>query len=103
MAASSYSGLDLLATSVILVDDELRVVYANPAAEDLFAFSLKTVVDQPLAQLFTDSGELVASLKDVIGHNWSYSGRDVTLTRPGQASLHLDCLVTPTENAAGYL
>ena len=103
MAASSYSGLDLLATSVILVDDEFRVVYANPAAEDLFAFSLKNAVDQPLAQLFTDSGEFVASLQDVIGHHWSYTGRDVTLTRPGQASLHVDCLVTPTENAAAHL
>jgi len=37
MASSPYSGLDLLATPVILVDDELRVVHANPAAEDLFA------------------------------------------------------------------
>jgi len=100
MAASSFSGLDLLATPVILVDDELRLVHANPAAEDLFAFSLKNVVGQQLAQLFTDSGEVIASLNDVLGHNWSYTGRDLTLTRPGQASLHLNCLVTPIENAA---
>jgi two-component system, NtrC family, nitrogen regulation sensor histidine kinase GlnL len=103
MAASSFSGLDLLATSVILVDDDLRVIYANPAAEDLFAFSLKNVVGQPLAQLFTDSGEVIVSLNDVLGHNWSYTGRDLTLTRPGQASLHLNCLVTPIENAAARL
>src|SRR5476649_941969 len=103
MAASSYSGLDLLATSVILVNDEFRVVYANPAAEDLFAFSLKNVVYQPLAQLFTDSDEFVASLKDIVGRNWSYTGRDVTLTRPGQTSLHLNCLLTPAENAAVHL
>jgi len=103
MAASSFSGLDLLATSVILVDDELRVIYANPAAEDLFAFSLKSVVGQPLTQLFTDSGELVVSLNEVLGHNWSYTGRDLTLARPGQAALHLNCLVTPTENAAARL
>ncbi|MBI5912223.1 MAG: nitrogen regulation protein NR(II) [Betaproteobacteria bacterium] len=103
MAASSFSGLDLLATSVILVDDDLRVIYANPAAEDLFAFSLKNVVGQPLAQLFTDSGEVIVSLNDVLGHNWSYTGRDLTLTRPGQASLQLNCLVTPIENAAARL
>ncbi|OGA31441.1 MAG: PAS domain-containing sensor histidine kinase [Betaproteobacteria bacterium RIFCSPLOWO2_12_FULL_62_13b] len=103
MAASSFSGLDLLATSVILVDDDLRVIYANPAAEGMFAFSLKNVVGQPLAQLFTDSGEVIVSLNDVLGHNWSYTGRDLTLTRPGQASLQLNCLVTPTENAAARL
>jgi two-component system nitrogen regulation sensor histidine kinase GlnL len=103
MAASPFSGLDLLATSVILVDDDLRVIYANPAAEDLFAFSLKNVAGQPLAQLFTDSGDVIVSLNDVLGHNWSYTGRDLILTRPGQASLHLNCVVTPIENAAARL
>ena len=100
MAASPFSGLDLLATPVILVDDELRVVYANPAAEDLFAFSLKNVAGQCLAQLFIDSGEVIAGLNDVLGHNWSYTGRDLSLTRPGQTSLHLNCLITPTETSA---
>ena len=100
MAASPFSGLDLLATPVILVDDELRLVYANSAAEDLFAFSLKNTVGQPLAQLFIDSGDLIAGLDDVLGHNWSYTGRDLSLTRPGQASLHLNCLITPTETSA---
>jgi two-component system nitrogen regulation sensor histidine kinase GlnL len=103
MAASSFSGLDLLATPVVLVDDDLRVVYANPAAEDLFAFSLKNVVGQPLTQLFADSSELIVSLNEVLRHNWSYTGRDLTLTRPGQAGLHLNCMVTPTENAAARL
>ena len=100
MVASPFSGLDLLATPVILVDEELRVVHTNPAAEDLFAFSLKNVVRLPLAQLFTDSGEIIASLNSALGDNWSYTGRDLTLTRPGQASLHLNCLITSTETSA---
>ena len=103
MAPSSFSGLDLLATPVILVDEELRVVHANPAAEDLFAFSLKSVLGLPLAQLFTDAGELIASLTSALGNNWSYSGRDLTLTRPAQPSLHLNCLITPTETSAARL
>jgi len=100
MIVTPFAGLDLLATPVILLDDELRVVYANPGAEDLFAFSLKNVVGQPLAQLFIDSDELISSLDSVFVHNWSYTGRDLTLTRPGQASLHLNCLITPTETGA---
>lgn len=103
MAASSYSGLDLLATAVILVDDKLRVVYANPAAENLFAFSLKNVARQPLTQLFADAGEFVASLNSARENNWSYTGRDLTLTRPGHPSLQLNCLVTPTGDAVGRL
>ncbi|MBE0622738.1 MAG: PAS domain-containing protein [Burkholderiales bacterium] len=100
MAASPFSGLDLLATPVILVDDELRVVHANPAAEDLFAFSLKSVAGQFLALLFTDADELIASLNSAMGENWSYTGRDMMLTRPAQAGLHLNCLITPTETSA---
>jgi len=100
MDASPFSGLDLLATPVILVDDELRVVHANPSAEDLFSFSLKSVAGQQLTQLFTDAGEFVAGLDDVLGNNWSYTGRDLTLTRPAQASLHLNCLITPTQTTA---
>ena len=103
MAASSFSGLDLLATSVILVDDELRVVYANPAAEGLFSFSSKNIAGQALTQLFTDPAEVIVSLNEVLGYNWSYTGRDLTLTRPGQGTLHLNCLVTPIENAAARL
>lgn len=100
MAPSLFSGLDLLATPVILLDDELRVVHANPAAENLFSFSLKNVAGLPLAQLFTDSGEMIASLNSVLGQSWSYSGRDLILTRPGQAGLHLNCLITPAETSA---
>jgi two-component system nitrogen regulation sensor histidine kinase GlnL len=103
MADSSFSGLDLLATSVILVDDELRTVYANPAAEHLFAFSLKNVAGQPLTQLFADAAEFFASLNDARRNNWSYTGRDLTLTRPGHGSLQLNCLVTPTENEIARL
>jgi len=103
MAASSFPGLDLLATSVILLDDELRITYANPAAEDLFAFSLKNVARQPLAQLFADCGEFIASLNGARKDNWSYTGSDLTLTRPGHASLQLNCLVTPIEDAHSRL
>jgi two-component system nitrogen regulation sensor histidine kinase GlnL len=97
MAASPFSGLELLATPVVLVDAEWRLVHANPAAEDLFAFSLKSAAGQALAQLFTDTSELVASLNTVSGEHWSYTGRDLVLTRPGQAGLHLNCLITPAD------
>jgi len=103
MVARSFSGLELLATAVVLVDADLRIVYANPAAEDLFAFSLNNVARQPLAQLFADAGEFIASLDGVRKNNWSYTGRDLTLTRPGHASLQLNCLVSPTEDAVASL
>ncbi len=103
MSANRFPGLDLLATSVMLVDEDLRLIYANPAAENLFAFGLKSVANQPLAQLFVDPGDFIASLDDVLQHNWSYTGRDLALTRPGQASLSLNCVVTPVEQSFARL
>ena len=97
MTPYSYSGLDLLATPVILVDGELRVVHANPGAEDLFSFSLKSAAGLALTQLFIDADELAAGLNNAVVEHWSYTGRDLTLTRPGQTSLHLNCLITPTQ------
>jgi two-component system nitrogen regulation sensor histidine kinase GlnL len=71
MPARLFPGLDLLASAAILVDERLRIVYANPAAENLFAFSLKNVADQPLPQLFTDAGGLEASMQHALVNHWS--------------------------------
>jgi len=103
MPAKLFPGLDLLASAAILVDEQLQIVYANPSAENLFAFSLKNVASQPLVQLFSDAGGLEASMQHVLVNHWSYTGQDLALTRPGGASLHLDCLVTPVENAIARL
>ena len=87
----------------MLVDEDLRLIYANPAAENLFAFGLKSVANQALAQLFVDPDDFIGNLDEVLQHNWSYTGRDLTLTRPGQASLNLNCVVTPVEQSAARL
>jgi nitrogen-specific signal transduction histidine kinase len=39
MATTALSGLDLLATAVMLVDEPGLVRYMNPAAENLFGVS----------------------------------------------------------------
>ena len=46
MAPSAFAGLELLATAVIVLDHELVVQYANPAAENLFEFSHRCVSGQ---------------------------------------------------------
>ena len=48
-----YAGLDLLTTAVVVINRSFVLIYANPAAENLFAFSLKNAVGQPFARLFS--------------------------------------------------
>ena len=42
--AAVYPGLELLATAVVLLTDELGISYANPAAENLFELSKRQLV-----------------------------------------------------------
>ena len=57
---SPFSGLDLLATAVVALDDSLVVRYANPAAENLFATGAKSLIGQPFLALFSEKEALWA-------------------------------------------
>jgi two-component system nitrogen regulation sensor histidine kinase GlnL len=97
MTPAALSGLDLLATAVVLVDEGLVVRYMNPAAENLFEMSSKNVTGQPLESLFTDTAVLRAAIDYARSHNCSYTEHDLELGASGRARLHLSCTVTPVE------
>ena len=42
-----FSGLELLATAVVALDERFIVRYANPAAESLLATGAKSLIGQP--------------------------------------------------------
>jgi len=42
--AASFAGLDLLATAVVVLDDEFVVRYANPAAENLLTTGARSMI-----------------------------------------------------------
>ena len=91
---SSFSGLDLLATAVVALDDDFVVRYANPAAESLFATGAKTLIGQPFLALFSERAELETSLDDARATHWDYSAQNITYSRPGREPLPLSCVVT---------
>ena len=45
--AASFAGLDLLATAVVVLDDDFMVRYANPAAENLLTTGARSLIGQP--------------------------------------------------------
>lgn len=91
---SPFSGLDLLATAVVALDDALVVRYANPAAENLFATGAKSLIGQPFLGLFAERSELERSLDEARATHWDYSAQNVTYARPGREPLPLSCVVT---------
>ena len=57
----SFSGLELLATAVVALDERLVVRYANPAAENLLATGAKSLIGQPFLAPFSEKEALWAS------------------------------------------
>lgn len=101
MTPAALSGLDLLATAVVLVDERLCVSYMNPAAENLFEVSSTNTAGSVLDQLFSDSAVLVSAIERARTNICSYTEHDVELGVAGHARLHLSCTVTPVEIANG--
>ena len=107
MAATTLSGLDLLATAVMLVDEAWIVRYMNPAAENLFGLSSTAADGHALDVLFQGSDVLTQALDYASDNNCSYSEHGLTLSTNGHSPLHLSCTVTPVEvdadSAASFL
>ncbi len=105
MTPEARSGLDLLATAVMLVDEKLAMQYMNPAAENLFELSSKNVGGLALGKLFSDDLKLAAAIGYARDHNCSYTEHDLALGVAGRDRLHLACTVTPVDLAYddGYL
>ena len=92
--ADSFAGLDLLATAVVVLDEEFTVRYANPAAENLLTAGARSLLGQPFLGFFAERTELERSLEEARVIHWDYSARNVTYVRTGRAPVPLSCTVT---------
>jgi len=90
----SFSGLELLATAVVALDEGFVVRYANPAAENLLATGAKSLIGQPFLQLFSERHELARSLSEARATHWDYAAQNVTYMHVGHEPLPLSCVVT---------
>src|SRR4051794_12459018 len=91
-----FSGIDLLASSVLVVDAGGRVRYANPAAEHLLEVSVKSLSRQKLAGLFANGEELGALCTQALAHQYADLRQDLTLQRSGREPLHVHSIVSAT-------
>src|SRR5690242_4284300 len=90
-------GLDLLATAVLMLDASRRVVYANPAAENLFELSRRKFAGHTLDELFGRSAPLDAAIDKAIATGASYTEQELEIAPAGRAALHLTCTVSRIE------
>jgi len=90
----SFAGLDLLATAVVVLDDDFVVRYANPAAENLLTAGAKSLIGQPFLGFFAERAVLERALEEARITHWDYSAQNVTYTRGGRVDVPLSCTVT---------
>ena len=95
--------LEHLSTAVILLDEQSRVAYLNPAAENLFALSNKSLVGHPLQHAFTHTEQLAAAMQQALSNNASYIEHDLALGTHTHNRLQLRCTVTPLQLGKHYL
>jgi len=99
---SHYAGLDLLSTAVAIIDRSFALMHANPAAESLFAFSLKSAAGQPFARVFSPthigSQALFAMLEQVVRNDAGFNENELTLETATGTVLHSACVASPIEN-----
>jgi len=89
--------LEYLSTAIILLDDESRILYMNPAAESLFDVSWKNLVGHPLQQVFTHTEQLSSAIQQALQNNASFIEHDLTLGIHAQGRLQLRCAATPVQ------
>lgn len=92
-----YLTLEYLATAVVLLDDESRIVYLNPAAENLFDVSGKNLLGHPLQQVFTHTEQLASAMQQALHNNACYIEHDLTLGTHAHGKLQLRCAATPLQ------
>ncbi|MEH0667584.1 nitrogen regulation protein NR(II) [Vibrio scophthalmi] len=81
-------------TAILIMNESLQVRYANPAAEQLFAQSMKRIVGQPLSHLVQHASMDLALLSQPLQSGQSITDSDVTFVVDGKP-LMLEVTVSP--------
>ena len=87
-------GLEHLSTALLVLDRDFRVRYANPAAENLFEFSSKSIAGTPITQLFPETGGLIAATEAAFANGASYTEHEMTLATSANI-YHVSLTVSP--------
>jgi len=96
-AATAFPGLDLLAAAVLLMKTDGRVVYANPAAENLFEISRRKFAGRTPRELFGECPALAAAIAKTVATGATYTEQELELGGNAKHRLHLTCTVSPVE------
>jgi len=82
-------------TAVLLLDNQLKVTYINPAAEALLQVSRARMLNEHVSDLFYEQPDSLPELKSAVQSGHPYTKREATLHFVGGRELAVDYSVTP--------
>ena len=91
---------DILATAILISDEQQITRYLNPAAENLLGISAIHALGRPIHHLLGECPELVRALKYALLEGASFTEHDVALPINGH-TLVLSATVSPIDDASG--
>ncbi|HXR89551.1 MAG TPA: nitrogen regulation protein NR(II) [Steroidobacteraceae bacterium] len=91
--------LDALSTGIVMLDAQLCAIYANVAAQDLLAFSLKKARGRPFSDFLDDSDGFAGVLRRALDTGEGIADRELTVRPFGSPRdlRTLDVTITPLE------
>ena len=103
MIVDRFAGLDLLASAVVVLDDQGHCGYINPAAEQLFELSPRVARELRFVQFFIDGQVIEQLLAESKLGAFSDKTLDMRLERPGRPALDLATSAVNLESPHGRL
>jgi two-component system nitrogen regulation sensor histidine kinase GlnL len=96
MPTSPLPSLEHITTAVILLDDQSRIAFLNPAAEHLFGLSNTNLIGHPLQYAFTHTEQLFGTIQSALNSRASHIEHELVLgTHANANKLYLSCTATP--------
>jgi len=93
-----FAGLEHLATAIILLDENHRVVYINPAAEIIFAFSATHVINMQISDVFPNCEILMLTINNAIVQQSPFREHEFVISTHRHHSFAVTCIATPIES-----
>ncbi len=88
--------IDNLTLAIFLLDEELRLNYVNPAAEELLGTGVRHVLNRPLTEFIQDvDGNFISHIQKSLRTGHPFSQREVCIKRLGGNEMTINCAITP--------
>jgi len=95
--------IDHLSTAVILLNEDLKIEYLNPAAEMLLAVSRRRIYGHSLESAFREDKDSTQALESAVESGHPFTKREAEIECNNNRKLFCDYTVTPIMGTSSFI